>query len=222
MPMLNWSNIDTVLLDMDGTLLDLHFDSHFWLTVIPREHAKKQNITLAEATADIMKRYEAVGGQIQWYCLDYWQAQLDLPIMALKREIQHLITIREDTPAFLNALKSAGKELILLTNAHPDSLSLKIERTQFDQYLDKIISTHEYGVSKESQSLWQQVQADLQFDKTRTLFVDDSLAVLDAAKQYGIAHLLAVANPDSQQPANNITGYHAITDYRTLLPLTDH
>ena len=33
--MLNWSKIDTVLLDMDGTLLDLHYDSHFWLNVIP-------------------------------------------------------------------------------------------------------------------------------------------------------------------------------------------
>ncbi|MBQ4846640.1 GMP/IMP nucleotidase [Pseudoalteromonas sp. MMG005] len=219
--MLNWSNIDTVLLDMDGTLLDLHFDSHFWLDVIPREYAKKQGISLTDAKAEIMKRYEAVGGQIQWYCLDYWQAQLDLPIMDLKREIQHLITIRDDTPAFLQALKAAGKELILLTNAHPDSLSLKIERTQFDTYLDKIISTHQYGVSKESQSLWQQVQADLQFDKQRTLFVDDSLAVLDAAKHYGIAHLLAVANPDSKQPANKITGYQCVTDYRHLLPLTD-
>lgn len=221
MPMLNWSNIDTVLLDMDGTLLDLHFDSHFWLDVIPREYAKKQGISLTDAKAEIMKRYEAVGGQIQWYCLDYWQAQLDLPIMDLKREIQHLITIRDDTPAFLQALKAAGKELILLTNAHPDSLSLKIERTQFDIYLDKIISTHQYGVSKESQSLWQQVQADLKFDKQRTLFVDDSLAVLDAAKHYGIAHLLAVANPDSKQPANKITGYQCVTDYRHLLPLTE-
>ncbi|MAD90040.1 MAG: HAD family hydrolase, partial [Pseudoalteromonas sp.] len=107
----------------------------------------------------------------------------------------------------------------LLTNAHPDSLSLKVERTQFDQYLDKLISTHEYGVSKESQSLWQQVQADLGFDKSRTLFVDDSLSVLASAKQFGIEHLLAVANPDSKQPVKDITGYLSITDYRTLLPI---
>lgn len=219
MPMLNWSKIDTVLLDMDGTLLDLHFDNHFWLNVIPEQLAKKHNISVSEAFADIEKRYQAVEGKIQWYCLDYWQKELDLPIMELKREVQHLITVRDDVPEFLKALKAAGKELILLTNAHPDSLSLKVERTQFDQYLDKLISTHEYGVSKESQSLWQQVQADLGFDKSRTLFVDDSLSVLASAKQFGIEHLLAVANPDSKQPVKDITGYLSITDYRTLLPI---
>ncbi|NOU52905.1 GMP/IMP nucleotidase [Pseudoalteromonas sp. JBTF-M23] len=217
--MLNWSEIDTVLLDMDGTLLDLHFDSYFWQHVIPTEHAKKQNISFEAAKADILKRYEAVHGQIQWYCLDYWHEQLGLPIMALKREIQDLISVREDVPEFLTALKDAGKELILLTNAHPDSLSLKVELADFAHYLDILISTHHYGVSKESQSLWQQVQADLGFDKQRTLFVDDSLSVLKAAEEFGIGHLLAVANPDSKQPVNVITDYLSITDYRTLLPI---
>lgn len=219
MPMLNWSNIDTVLLDMDGTLLDLHFDNHFFLEVVPRAHAKRQGLSLEAARADILDRYEAVMGQIQWYCLDYWQEQLQLPIMELKREIQHLISIRDDVPDFLQALRKSGKQLILLTNAHPDSLSLKIERTQFDQYLDKLVSTHEYGVSKESQLLWQQVEKDLGFDKSRTLFVDDSLSVLAAAKEFGIGHLLAVANPDSQQPEKQISDYLSVSDYRTLLPI---
>ncbi|WP_419149584.1 GMP/IMP nucleotidase [Pseudoalteromonas 'SMAR'] len=217
--MLNWSNIDTVLLDMDGTLLDLHFDNHFFLEVVPRAHAKRQGLSLETARADILDRYEAVMGQIQWYCLDYWQEQLQLPIMELKREIQHLISIRDDVPDFLQALRKSGKQLILLTNAHPDSLSLKIERTQFDQYLDKLVSTHEYGVSKESQLLWQQVEKDLGFDKSRTLFVDDSLSVLAAAKEFGIGHLLAVANPDSQQPEKQISDYLSVSDYRTLLPI---
>lgn len=35
--MFNWKTIDTVLLDMDGTLLDLHFDNHFWLSLVPQE-----------------------------------------------------------------------------------------------------------------------------------------------------------------------------------------
>ncbi|MEI5640231.1 MULTISPECIES: GMP/IMP nucleotidase [unclassified Pseudoalteromonas] len=217
--MLNWSNIDTVLLDMDGTLLDLHFDNHFFLEVVPRAHAKRQGLSLEAARADILDRYEAVMGQIQWYCLDYWQEQLQLPIMELKREIQHLISIRDDVPDFLQALRKSGKQLILLTNAHPDSLSLKIERTQFDQYLDKLVSTHEYGVSKESQLLWQQVEKDLGFDKSRTLFVDDSLSVLAAAKEFGIGHLLAVANPDSQQPEKQISDYLSVSDYRTLPPI---
>lgn len=217
--MLNWSKIDTILLDMDGTLLDLHFDNYFWLHVVPTEHAKKQNISFDEAQKDILHRYEQVAGSIQWYCLDYWQQQLNLPIMELKKQNTHLITLREDVPEFLSALNNAGKELILLTNAHPNSLNLKRQHTELDSYLNKRVSTHEYGVAKESQLLWQQIEKDLGFDKQRTLFIDDSLTVLAAAKRFGIKHLLAVANPDSKRPVNVITDYKAITDFRRLLPI---
>ena len=31
----DWAQLDTILLDMDGTLLDLAFDNHFWGKVIP-------------------------------------------------------------------------------------------------------------------------------------------------------------------------------------------
>lgn len=217
--MLNWHEIDTILFDMDGTLLDLHFDNHYWLELIPQKLAEKHGITKEQAFEELTKKYQKVEGQIEWYCLDYWQQQLDLPIVELKQEIKHLITVREDVPEFLQALKMAGKKLILLTNAHPDSLSLKIEQTAFDVHLDALVSTHEFGVSKESQSLWQQVEQKLGFDKERTLFVDDSLAVLEAAKLYGIKHLLAVANPDSTKEARTLPGYLSVEDYRTLLPI---
>ncbi|MEM7389742.1 MAG: GMP/IMP nucleotidase [Pseudomonadota bacterium] len=217
--MLNWSKIDTVLLDMDGTLLDLHYDNYFWLTVIPEQYARKHKISLDAAKADILHRYQQVHGQINWYCLDYWQHQLDLPIMALKREIQHLIRIREDVPPFLTELRKAGKQLIMLTNAHPDCAMLKFEHTAIDNYLDGVISTHQYGVSKEHQPLWQQVHQEWQFDKERTLFVDDSPAVLDAAKEFGIGHILAVANPDSQQPHKQFDGFLSTIDFRELIPV---
>ena len=215
--MLNWSKIDTVLLDMDGTLLDLHYDTDFWLNVVPQQHALAQNISFDEARADILKRYQAVSGKIQWYCSDYWEAQLNLPILELKRQSAHLIKIREDVPHFLTELRRAGKELILLTNAHPECVMLKFEHTSIDNYLDGVVSTHEYGVSKEQQSLWHKVQGDLGFDKRRTLFVDDSLPVLHAAREYGIEHLLAVAYPNSQQPHNDITDYLSVTDYRAII-----
>ncbi|MFC3033355.1 GMP/IMP nucleotidase [Pseudoalteromonas fenneropenaei] len=215
--MLNWSEIDTVLLDMDGTLLDLHYDNHFWLEVIPREYANKHQLTFDKAKAIIEYKYASVMGQLSWYCLDYWQRELDLPILELKREIQHLISLREDTIPFLQFLRAQHKQVILLTNAHPGSLSLKIERTQFDHYFDRLISTHEYGYSKEQQALWHAVQKDLGFDNSRTLFVDDSLSVLRSAKQFGIKHLLAIANPDSRKPHNEISEFFAITSYHQVI-----
>ncbi|MDX3772730.1 GMP/IMP nucleotidase [Chromatiaceae bacterium AAb-1] len=215
--MLQWAEIDTVLLDMDGTLLDLHFDNYFWLHHLPARWAEISGISAAEASQQLKAEYAALTGKLEWYCLDYWERRLQLPITELKREVMHKIQMRNDTPAFLNALKQSGRDIILLTNAHPASLALKAECTDLDQYISHQISTHEFGTTKETQSLWQQLQQRLGFDKQRTLFVDDSLPILDAAREFGIKHLLAVANPDSQQPARQIAEFPAITDYQVLL-----
>lgn len=42
--MIDWSAIDTVLLDMDGTLLDLHFDNHFWQHHLPLRFAERHGL----------------------------------------------------------------------------------------------------------------------------------------------------------------------------------
>ncbi len=218
--MLNWSAIQTVLLDMDGTLLDLHFDNYFWQTHLPFRYAEAQNISLAQAQQYISEQTALVSGEIEWYCLDYWEDKLNLPIVELKREIEHKISLRPDTLPFLDALKAAGKKVVLVTNAHPNSLSLKVEKTALDEHIDQLISTHQYNATKESQLLWTQLQQDLKFDNETTLFVDDSLSILDSAKTFGIKHLLAVANPDSQQDeicTERLQGYDYTTDYRTLI-----
>ena len=199
MPTIDWTNIETVLLDMDGTLLDLHFDNHFWLEHLPIKLAERENIDLAQAKAQMHSAYEEVMGTLNWYCLDYWADRLQLDIMQAKREIQHLIQLRDDTLPFLDALKASGREVILVTNAHPDSLSLKVEHTALDQHINTLVSTHKYGVSKESQSLWQQLHQEYNFNPEKTLFVDDSLTILHAANTFGIKHLLAVEKHSPQK-----------------------
>jgi len=214
---LAWKDIHTVLLDMDGTLLDLHFDNHFWLQHLPKKLATKHGISL-QAAQDIMAvEYEQVMGTLSWYCLDFWADKLDIDIVEAKREIQHLISMRDDSLPFIDALKASGREVILVTNAHPDSLSLKVEHTQLDQHIDQLISTHEFAVTKESQVLWHKLQEKLGFNPQHTLFVDDSLSILKAAQDFGIKHLLAVSNPDSKQPAREISDFPCIQDYRYLL-----
>ena len=215
--MLDWADIDTVLLDMDGTLLDLHFDNYFWLEHLPLRWSEISGISVADAKAQLQAEYAVLQGKLEWYCLDYWGKRLQLPITELKREVMHKIAMRADAPAFMQALKDSGREVVLVTNAHPGSLSLKIERTELSNYIDVLISTHEFGVTKESQALWHKLQQRLGFDPARTLFVDDSLPILQAAADFGIRHLLAVANPDSQQPVRDIVDFASITDYSVLL-----
>lgn len=217
MSKLAWKEIHTVLLDMDGTLLDLHFDNHFWLEHLPKKLAKKQGVSL-QAAKDLMAvEYQQVVGTLSWYCLDFWADKLNIDIVEAKREIEHLISMRDDSLPFIDALKASGREVILVTNAHPDSLSLKVEHTQLDQHIDQLISTHEFSVTKESQDLWKKLQAKLGFKLQHTLFVDDSLGILKAAQDYGIRHLLAVSNPDSQQADRDISEFPAIQDFRYLL-----
>jgi HAD superfamily hydrolase (TIGR01509 family) len=213
---INWSEISTVLIDMDGTILDLHFDNHFWLEHLPLRYSEKMSISLDAAKAKLKADYLAVVGTIEWYCLDYWTERTQMSIKELKREIQHLIRLRSDATGFLLALRASGKDVVMVTNAHPEALSLKIERTQLDQYFDTLYSTHEFGVSKESQLLWQRLQDKHGFDCDKTLFIDDSIEILKSAQQYGIKHLLAIANPDSKKPANVIKDFPAITNYDEL------
>ena len=216
--MFDWSEIETVLLDMDGTLLDLNFDTEFWREFIPKTLAEKHGISLQNAKQIMEKKYTSVFGNIEWYCLDYWEKELELPIRQLKREVSHLIRLRPDTIPFLDALKRAEKRVVLVTNAHPDSLSLKIEKTELDKHIDEIISCHVFGVTKESQELWEKLQSHLRFNKDMTLFVDDSLPILEAAQKFGIKHILAVSNPNSDFPSKKVEGFINTSDYRTLIP----
>jgi len=216
MPRLPWNRIDTVLLDMDGTLLDLHFDNQFWLHHLPQRYADKHGIPLEAALAELLPLFQRHAGQLAWYCLDFWTRELDLPVRALKDEIAHLIALRPDADRFLAALRAAGKRVALITNAHRDSLSLKMERIELAAYFDRLISSHDYGFPKEDQQFWFALQQDFGFDPARTLFIDDSLPILRSARDYGIAHLLGVRQPDSRGPLKDTEEFAAVDCYGSL------
>ncbi|MDT4859113.1 GMP/IMP nucleotidase YrfG [compost metagenome] len=217
MPSLPWSEIDTVLLDMDGTLLDLHFDNHFWLEHLPQRYAELHGISRALADAELLPLFHAHAGQLNWYCTDFWSRELNLSIRELKREVAHLIALRPDADSFLAALRAAGKRVVLITNAHRDSLSLKLERIELAPYFDRLISSHDYGFPKEDQQFWFALQQDFAFDPARSLFIDDSLPILRSARDFGVGHLLAVRQPDSQAEPRDTEEFAAVEDYRALI-----
>lgn len=215
---LDWQAIDTVLLDMDGTLLDLHFDNQFWQTLLPARYAEQHGLSLADAQAYLSQRFRATEGTLQWYCLDHWRDELGMNIVQLKHELVHLIAILPHAVAFLDALRRAGKQVVLVTNAHRDSLTLKMERTRLAHHFDHIISSHDYGAPKEEQAFWHELSARLPLQKARALLIDDSLSVLRSARHFGIAHQLAVRKPDSQLPARVIEEFPAIDNLLEVLP----
>jgi len=215
--MINWDDIDTVLLDMDGTLLDLHFDTYFWLTHLPKRYSETHGVSEEAAKEKLMAHIKSHEGTLAWYCIDHWSEFLDLDIKALKAEVQHKIKIRPFVMDFLTALQALGKRLVLITNAHPKTLDIKLERTQIDSALDIVISSHEFNQPKEAQAFWHALQAVERFDPARTLFIDDTDNILQSAKDYGIAHLLCVHQPDSQIP-RRAERFAAIDHFDEIMP----
>jgi HAD superfamily hydrolase (TIGR01509 family) len=215
--MINWDLIDTVMLDMDGTLLDLHFDNYFWLNHLPQRYAEAHQLDLAAANAKLKSEIHQYEGTLQWYCLEFWSKALDMDIRRLKEEVKHKIQIRPHVAEFLTRLRAQGKKVLLVTNAHPQSLSLKLEVTQIDSLLDVIISSHQFNEPKESQLFWQQLQAFEHFDPARTLFIDDTVRILDSAKTFGIKYLIGIHQPDSQIE-RRMEQYPAIHHFDEIMP----
>ena len=152
--MINWHSIDTVLLDMDGTLLDLHFDNFFWLEYMPQAYAKKEGKTVDEVKPYLMMLMKKAESTLDWYCLDYWTRLLDIDIVSLKREIDHLLEMRPQAQAFLEALHASDKRVYLMTNAHHDAIDLKVEKALSSHYFDDFVTSHQFGHAKESQAFW--------------------------------------------------------------------
>lgn len=211
-----WSQIQTVLLDMDGTLLDLHFDNHFWREYMPQRYAASRGLDIPTAKAVLAPTFRRKEGTLDWYCVDYWSRELNLDIALLKQDIQEFIAIKAGVPEFLSALRQRQIRTVLVTNAHPKSLALKLERTRLHDWLDRILSAHEFGLPKEATDFWQRLRGKEHFDPAATLLIDDNLAVLRSAQRAGIAHLLGVQQPSSQGPEISTTEFAVVTDFATL------
>jgi HAD superfamily hydrolase (TIGR01509 family) len=215
--MINWKEIDTVLLDMDGTLLDLNFDNHFWKEFVPLKFAEKQGLSTTAAKQQLEPRFKSMEGKLEWYCLDYWSEVLQLDIAGLKAEISGLIAVLPHVTEFLEKLQQSSLQVLLVTNAHRDSLRLKMEKTCLQPFFDGIISSHDLGFPKEHAGFWDLLQQQQPFDKQKTLLIDDNLKVLNSARLFGITNLISVSKPDSKQPKKNVSGFPAIEDFRELM-----
>ena len=206
----DWQAIDTVLLDMDGTLLDLGYDKHFWEQQLPRRLAEIRGVTVEEAQRQMRPIFESTAGTLDWYCIEYWSRALSCDIAGLKRSTRHQIDWLPEAPAFLARLRAAGKRMALVTNAHPEILAIKDAHLGIRRRFDAVYSSHDFGEPKESAAFWPRLAERERFDPARTLFADDSLAVLRAAREAGIRWLYAVRRPVRRAPARKANGFAGV------------
>jgi putative hydrolase of the HAD superfamily len=216
-PDFKWEDIDTILLDMDGTLLDSYFDDFFWEEYVPRIFAEENDLTPEEARKVLLKRYRRVEKTLQWADLDFWSDQLGLDIPELKCKIDHLIQVHPYVIDFLQFIQSIDKELYLVTAAHSKTLKIKLAKTAIGPYFQRIIPAEEIGEAKEQPMFWNKLEKNLKFDKNRTILVDDNANVLQAACNYGLPNLIFVAKPSSRLPVRYSADFPSIVYFNELI-----
>ena len=213
-----WDLIDVVLLDMDGTLLDKHFDDHFWEEYVPRQYARAHGISDDEASEKLLNHFRSMEGTLNWTDLDFWSRELGLDIPALKRQVDHLIAVHPYVLEFLDGVRNAGKKVYLVTNAHGKTLDLKMEKTSLAGKFHGIYTAHQFGAPKEDLQCWDSLREMIGFEPERTLLGEDTLAVLDTAARYGIRYLVHVANASSVRPPQRTDRYFSIKTFREITP----
>lgn len=216
--MLDWNKIDTVFLDMDGTLLDLHYDNYFWLHYLPERYAQIKGLSPTETQQRLHQMYEQHHGTLNWYCLDFWANTLDVDIYALKKEVADRVSYRPNAREFLQILNERGYDIAIVTNAHRQSLQVKLDETDLARWVPEMISSHDFQLPKEDPAFWQALQAQRHYDPERTVFFDDNEAVLKTAQASGIVHLVSIAKPDSQKPIRETSEFPLLHDFQDVFP----
>ncbi|KAB2891831.1 MAG: HAD hydrolase-like protein [Desulfobulbaceae bacterium] len=216
-PSFSWDDIDCVLLDMDGTLLDKYFDDYFWEHYVPEVFAKINSLSPDQARQQLLSRYRKVEATLQWTDLDYWSGQLGLDIPELKCRIDHLIQVHPHVIDFLSFLDRKNKQIHLVTNAHSKTLAIKLRKTRIGPYFTGIICSEVVGEAKEQPVFWEKLERIIGFDRSRTLLADDTTVVLAAAREYGIAHLVHIARPSSRKPICYSAEFPSIAYFSELI-----
>ncbi len=206
---------------MDGTLLDLSFDNFFWLEAVPAQYAARRGLTLEQAKEILTSTLAAKRGTLDWYCTDYWSRELGLDIVAMKEAVGERVRFLPGAQAFLRSLQASGIRTVLVTNAHQDVLRIKAARTGLLDYLNEALSSHQFGAPKEQPAFWSRLETELGIDRKRALFVDDSIAVLQAARDFGIGHIVAIAHPDTTQERRVVEEFASVHAVVELLSLSN-
>jgi putative hydrolase of the HAD superfamily len=213
----SWDRIDDVLLDMDGTLLDRHFDNFFFEEELPRRYARLHALPFEEARDRLMAMYRSVEGELAWTDLRYWTERVGIDVVAMHKELDHMIGFLPGAEAFLQYLRELGKRVTIVTNAHQSGVAVKAAKTGLDCLVDRIVDAFEVGYLKMRPEYWPACQRLLGFNPARSFYMDDDEGCLIAAQHFGVAHLIHSARSSSQLPPAPLARFPSVSSFAPLL-----
>ncbi len=216
-PIIDWNTIEIVMLDMDGTLLDKHFDDYFWEEHVPEVYAQENDINYWDACDTLLAKYKSREGTLQWTDIDFWSEELGLDLVSMKEKMNHLIDVHPYVIDFLKWCREKGKKIYLITNAHRKTLAIKMAKTEIEKYFDQIVCSEDIGVAKEEPIFWEKLEKVLKFEKKNCLLADDNEQVLSSAGQYGIENLTFVAKSSSKKPVVYSQKFPSIIFFKELM-----
>ena len=215
--LVDWDRVHDVLLDMDGTLLDRHFDNFFFEEELPRRYAAKEGLQFDVSRDRLMAMYRSVEGELAWTDLEYWTGRVGIDVVGMHRELQHMIGFLPGAQQFLEAVRAKGKRITVLTNAHQTGVAVKSAKTGLDRYVDRIVDAFEVGYLKMRPEYWPACRRLVGFDPSRSLYVDDDQSCLDSASRYGIAAIVHSAKSSSQLPPERSSNFPSVEHLSVLL-----
>ncbi len=216
-PKFDWTGVDDVLLDMDGTLLDRDFDNFFFEEELPRRYAALHRMPEPAAREKLFALYRAVEGELAWTDLHYWTTQSGIDVVKLTQELSDRIGYLPGVEAFLGAVRAKRKRMTVLTNAHAEGVAIKCRKTGIDKQVDRIVNAFEVGYLKMHPAYWPACQKLVGFDPGRSLYIDDDESCLAAAQAFGIRHIFHSARSSTKLPPHPSSRHPPLENLRDLI-----
>ena len=213
----DWNKIETVMVDMDGTLIDLGFDHTIWNHILPTRVSERHSMSFEEAKRFLYGDYKPPFS-LDFYNIDRWTEITDIDVMGIHRECTDLLSFRPGAVEFLQYLKDNSVRVVIATNCHPKSFELKDSCLSLRDKVDSVHSSADFGIAKDDVAYWDCMSEVEKFSRSHTLFIDDVSFILDKGWEAGIQFLMTIRRPNSLVPAQNDFYYPVIDDFRDLIP----
>ena len=190
-----FKDIEFLLIDMDGVILDNAYDNDFWQNQIPEVIADNKGIAFDDAKRLAIQIFNYKKNTRDWYDVDYWSNMLSIDIEAQKRSEKSFsrISLYDGVIDTLSVLKNKTKT-ILITNAHRKTLNIKLEKYNLTPYFDEMVCAHELNYVKEDIQLWYMLRSKYRLDYEKTLLVEDTINNINVGLSAGISGAIYVGD----------------------------